>query len=444
MDTIIIGAGLSGLAAGLKLKAAGKKFMILEARDRVGGRVFTKQLPNGGYVDLGAAWIGPTQTRMYELLKENCLEYFPTYDEGKSILRFHGKLKTYKGIIPPLPIFTLLSLDSAIKKINKLSKTINLQEPWNSPDAKKWDSMTLHTWMQQQMSSPTARMFFKIASEAIFAPEPADISMLHALFYTKSGNDFDTLMNIRAGAQQDRIKGGSQSLANAMAAQLKDEIVLNAPVRMIDQEDEMVTVSVDGDKKFAAKKIIMAIPPVLVPTIRFNRPLPSHREQLMQRMFMGTVGKCYAIYDKPFWRDRGLNGLCASNEGPITVTFDNSPADGRQGVLMGFVLANQAKDFFLLPESERKIKALKCFENFLGTQANSPQHYLDFTWSDEEWSRGCYAAIMPTGAWTAVGKVMREPCGYIHWAGTETSDVWNGYMEGAVRAGERAAGEIIG
>lgn len=443
MDTIIIGAGLSGLAAGLKLKAAGKKFLILEARDRVGGRVFTKQLPNGGYVDLGAAWIGPTQTRMYELLKENGLEYFPTYDEGKSILRFNGKLKTYKGIIPPLPIFTLLSLDSAIKKINKLSKTINLQEPWTSPDAKKWDSMTLHSWMESQMSSAKAKVFFKIASEAIFATDPADMSMLHALFYTKSGNDFDTLMNIRAGAQQDRIKGGSQSLANAMAAQLKDEIVLNAPVRMINQEDEMVTVVCDGERKFAAKKIILAVPPVLVPSIGFNRPLPSHREQLIQRMFMGTVGKCYAIYDKPFWRNQGLNGLCASNEGPITVTFDNSPADAQHGVLMGFVLANKAKDFFLLPENERKTKALKCFENFLGTQASNPQHYLDFTWSDEEWSRGCYAAIMPTGAWTSVGKVMREPCGNIHWAGTETSDVWNGYMEGAMRAGERAAGEIV-
>jgi monoamine oxidase len=442
MDAIIIGAGLSGLAAGLKLKSAGKKFIILEARDRVGGRVFTKALPNGGYVDLGAAWIGSTQTRMYELLNENNIDHFPTYEVGKSIIRLNGKIKTYKGIIPPLPIFTLLSLDAAIKKIKRLSKTINLQEPWNSPDAKKWDSMTLHTWMERQMSSATAREFFKVASEAIFATDPADISMLHALFYTKSGIDFDTLMNIGGGAQQDRIHGGSQTLANAIAARLKDDIILNAPVRMIDQENEMVTVWCDGEKKITAKKIIMAIPPMLVPSIRFNRPLPSNREQLNQRMFMGTVGKCYAIYDKPFWRDRGLNGLCASTEGPITVTFDNSPADARHGVLMGFALANQASDFFLLPESERKIQALKSFENFLGPQANSPLHYLDFTWSNEEWSRGCYAAIMPTGAWTSVGKTLREPCGNIHWAGTETSDVWNGYMEGAVRAGERAAGEI--
>jgi monoamine oxidase len=442
MDAIIIGAGLSGLAAGLKLKAAGKKFMILEARDRVGGRVFTKALPNGGYVDLGAAWIGPTQTRMYELLKENNIGHYPTYDEGKSILRFNGKLKTYKGIIPPLPIFTLLSLDAAIKKINKLSKTINLQEPWHSPDAKKWDSMTLHTWMQQQMSSAKARMFFKIATEAIFATDPADMSMLHALFYTKSGKDFDTLMNIREGAQQDRILGGSQTLANGMAAQLKDEIILNAPVRIVNQEDEMVMAVCDGERKFSAKKMIITIPPVLVPAIRFNRRLPNNREQLMQRMFMGTVGKCYAIYDKPFWRDKGLNGLCATNEGPITVTFDNSPSDAKYGVLMGFVLANQAKDFFLLPESERKANALKCFENFLGPQALHPQHYLDFSWSNEEWSRGCYAAVMPTGTWTSVGKTLREPCGNIHWAGTETSDIWNGYMEGAVRAGERAAGEI--
>ena len=441
-DTIIIGAGYAGLSAARQLKHAGKNILVLEARDRVGGRIYTQTLSDGNYVDLGGQWVGPSQDRMYALLKDYNIETFHTHDTGKSLMRFHGKLKAYKGIIPPLPIYTLLSLDAAIKKINKLSRQINLEKPWLSPDAHHWDSMTLMTWMEKQMGSKNARQFFQIAAEAIFAANPSEISMLHALFYTKSGRDFDTLMNIHDGAQQDRIKGGAQILANKIAEELKEKIQLNRAVRSIEQQDGKT--SVRGDNfSFESKKVIIAIPPALAGRIHYHRPLPAQRDQLMQRTFMGSVLKCYALYPKPFWRDRGLNGLCASNEGYISVTFDNSPADGNIGVLMGFSLANQAKALNTLSPEERKREVLKCFTNFLGEEAAHPTQYLDHSWMDEEWSRGCYAAIMPPGAWTSVGKIMTDPCGHIHWAGTETASVWNGYMEGAVRSGERAAKEVI-
>ena len=157
----------------------------------------------------------------------------------------------------------------------------------------------------------------------------------------------------------------------------------------------------------------------------------------------GAVWKTYAIYEKPFWREDGLIGLAAADSGFANVTFDNSPKDGSKGIMMGFVLGNQAKAFSNLSELERKTSILETFATFYGEKALKPQLYLDHCWADEEFSRGCYAGVMPTGAWTSLGKALREPVGRIHWAGTETSDIWNGYIDGAIRSGERVAKEVL-
>jgi monoamine oxidase len=441
-DFIVIGAGYAGLTATRQLLKAGKSVKLLEARERVGGRVHTQQF-EGFYLDMGGTWVGPTQDKIYELIREFGISTFPTYDEGKSTLIMNGKTKNYKGLIPPLPIPSLLSLDGAIKKMTKLSKSVNLQEPWETPEAMKWDSMTLQTWMDKQMSFDTAKNLFKIAVETIWAAHPNEISMLHALFYTKSGTDLDTLMNIKGGAQEERVLGGAMSVALKMAESFPENTIqFNTPVKAIVQDGDKVEV-IGKDFNYSCKKVIVAIPPTLAGRIDYQPLLPANRDQLMQRIPMGTVWKCYAVYDRPFWRDKGLNGLAVSDEGYVSVTFDNSPKDGSKGIMMGFVLANQAKDFSLLSESERKKAILSQFEGFFGKEAASPNLYIDKSWAEEEFTRGCYAGVMPTGAWTSLGKHLREPIGNIHWAGTETSDVWNGYIDGAVRSGERAALEVL-
>ena len=442
-DAIVIGAGYAGLTSTRELLKAEKDVLLLEARDRVGGRVYTKYYDDGSYLDLGAAWVGPTQDKIYALAKEFGVQTFPTYDEGKSTLLFNGKVKRYKGLIPPLPIGSLLSLDFAIKQMNKLSKTIDLEKPWESPNAEYYDSMTLATWMDKQMSFKTAKIMFKLAAEAIWAADPNEVSMLHALFYTKSGRDLDTLMNVKNGAQEERILGGASQPAMLLAETFKDKIRLNSVVRSISQENDIVTVKGDGFE-FLAKKVVVALPPTLAGRINYFPLMPANREQLTQRMPMGTVWKTYAIYDKPFWREAGLNGLSATNEGCTTVTFDNSPKDGSKGIMMGFVLGNQAKAFSNLSEEERKTSILDSFAKFYGEKARNPIAYIDHSWAAEAFTRGCYAGLMPTGAWTSLGKALREPVGNIHWAGTETSDVWNGYIDGAIRSGERVVREILG
>jgi monoamine oxidase len=442
IDVIIIGAGYAGLTAARQLKAAGKNILVLEARDRVGGRVWTKQLMQGGYIDLGAQWVGPGQEKLYALARHYGIKNFPTYDEGKSILHMNNLTKTYKGLIPPLPLPALLSLNNAIRKMNKLSKGIDPTAPWNHPRANEWDQQTLGGWVSKQVKSAKARGLFTIAAEAIFAANPSEISFLFSLFYTRSGNDFDTLMNIKNGAQQDRIMGGADQPARKMAIELEGHIRLNHPVSMVRQEADQVIVS-GGDFSFSASRLVVAVPPSLVQKIRFNPLLPAEKTQLFQRMPMGCVWKCYAIYNEPFWRKRGLSGLVASTSGLPSLVFDNSPHDASQGILMGFVLADQARAFTQLDEPARKEKILDAFQQFFGSEAAHPLLYIDQCWAEEEWSGGCYAGFMGPHTMTSLGPWLRKPTGLIHWAGTETSDLWNGYMEGAILSGDRVVSEIL-
>lgn len=441
-DVIVIGAGYAGLTATRQLLKAGKNVLLLEARDRVGGRVHTQRFDDGTYVDLGGAWVGPTQDRIYALAREFSVETFKTFDEGKSTQFFRGQVKRYKGLIPPLPVGALLSLDRAIKALDKLAQTVDLTQPWKTVNARQLDSMTLATWMTTQMRFDVARQFFRVAAEAIWAADPAEISLLHALFYVKSGRNLETLMNVKDGAQEERFVGGAQTTADRMAAHFADRIVYNSPVRAIEQDGGQVQL-ITEQTTYVARRAVVTVPPALQSRIYFQPLLPAQRAQLLQRMPMGAVWKCYAIYEKPFWREQGLNGLAATPDGHVTVTFDNSPKDGRQGILMGFVLGNQAKEFAGLSEEDRKLSALHAFATFFGPAALKPIRYLDHSFMNEEWSRGCYAGVPGPGLWTTLGPALRQPIGRIHWAGTETSDVWNGYIDGAVRSGERVAREVI-
>lgn len=441
-DFLLAGAGYAGLTAATALQRAGKSFLVLEARNRVGGRVWTDQLPDGTYIDRGAQWVGPGQDKLYALARDTGVDTFPTFDEGKSLLCLEGKKKTYKGLIPPLPLPALLSLDRAIKRMNRWSATLDPARPWEHPKAGTWDSMTLGGWMRRHMWNGKARKLFGIAAEAIFAANPDEVSLLFSLFYTRSGTNFDTLMNIRQGAQQDRFLGGADKPARILASRLGPAIRLEHAIQAVEQDADGVTVSGPGFR-LRARALIMAIPPVQVMKIAFQPGLPVMRTQLLQRMPMGCVWKCYAVYPTPFWRSKGLNGLTATDFGYTSLVFDNSPADGSRGILMGFVLADKARAFAALDESQRRKAIVDAFVHFYGDEAAAPIYYTDQCWATETWSGGCYTGIMGPHTLSQFGPALREPCGRVHWAGTETAEIWNGYIEGAIRSGERAAAEVL-
>ena len=442
-DTIIIGAGYSGIGAATKLYENGKDFLVVEARDRIGGRVWSKQLNNGAIIDIGAQWIGPQQLLMWEMVKKHKVDTFETYDEGKNILAWNNKISTYKGTIPNIDPISLVDLGLALNKINQKCKKIPIESPWMVKGAHQLDSISLYSWMEKNLWTKKAKFLFKVGVESVFAVEPAEISMLYALFYAHSGVDFEKLISIKNGAQQTRFVNGSQHLLTQMANPFTEKILLDNPVVAIEQNNNGVIVYTKHSK-IMAKKCIITIPPTLLQKIQFIPDLPPNKVQLNQRMPMGTAMKCFGIYKKPFWREKGFSGQVVSNDEHIQVTFDCSPHDESCGIIMAFVEAGNARKFIEKTREEREAIFFESLSKYFGPEALEPIDYVEKCWSEEIWSGGCYAGNPTPGTLTQFGEYLRKPFGNIHWAGTETATKGNGYMEGALEAGYRAAAEVMG
>lgn len=442
-DVIIIGAGFSGLAAAKILHSQNLSFSILEARDRIGGRVYTKKFEDGKYLDFGGQWIGPGQDRMYELCSEYRIKYYTTYNEGKHILDFNGRIKKYKGLIPKLDIFSLINLDLLIRKIERMAKGIDSSKPWTHPKAKLWDQMTLLDFLIKNCKTQNCLKVITLALETVFASQPDGVSLLHALFYFKSGRDLNTLINIKDGAQQHRIEGGMQALGEKIASEFINHILFNHAVREVEKTIGGFCVKGDGFE-IQAKKVIMAIPPPLAREIQFIPKLSETKMGLLYQLEMGKVGKCFMVFQTPFWRNEGFSGqVFADENSPFQSIFDSSPKDGEYGVILGFTIADRADDFFRHDKKKREALMSEKLISYFGDQAKNTLFYEDFTMTDEAWSKGCYAALYPKAAWTKFENALSISQNDLIWAGTETSSEWFGYIEGAVRAGERAAHEAI-
>lgn len=441
-DVVVIGAGFAGLAAARAVVAAGSEAVVLEARERVGGRVVNAEVGDGKVVEMGGQWIGPTQERIAALAADLDVATFPTHTAGDNLLRVDGKLRRYSGTIPRLGPLALLDVQLATRRLNRLSRRIDPDAPWASPGAAELDATSVGAWIERTMRSDTARRLLRVAGRTIWGAEPEEISLLHLCFYLRSAGGFELLTDVEGGAQQDRFAGGSQLVAIRAAEELGDRVVLGAPVRRMEHDGGGVTVDAAG-QRVRARRAIVAVPPALVGRIEFEPGLPPAHRQLSQRMPAGWLVKCVALYDEPFWRGDGLSGEALNEAGPVTMTFDNTPPDGSPGALVGFVGGADARRFAKLGASERRASVLASFESLFGPKARAAERYIERDWAAEGWSGGGPVANFATGGWTASGPALREPVGPIHWAGTETATRWAGYIDGAVQSGERAATEAL-
>jgi monoamine oxidase len=451
-DVVVVGAGLSGLSAARAIEAAGHSAIVLEARDRVGGRTLNHDIGGGKVIEVGGQWIGPTQDHVYKLAKDLGVDTFKTYNDGSYLFYQSGSLTPYSpsgllGAVPP-DYLGAVELETALLKLDQLASTVPLAAPWTAPDGAYLDGQTFETWKLANLLTGGARNLIDLGIEAVFACEPRDISLLHVLFYIHSaGNEqnvgtFERLINTAGGAQDSRFVGGSQLVSIKAAQQLGAAVMTGQPVRRLSQDSSGVTATTD-QLTVAAKAAIVTGPPALTAQILFDPLLPADRAQLLQRFPQGSAIKCEAIYPRPFWRAAGLAGQATSDTGPVKITFDNSPPDGSPGVLLGFIEGHDARVWGSRPAHDRRAAVIECFVRYFGSQAASPLDYVEMNWSAEPWTRGCYVGYTPPGVLTDYGAAIRAPVGRLHWAGAETSDYWNGYMDGAVRSGQRAAGEAI-
>jgi monoamine oxidase len=444
-DVIVVGAGLAGLTAARDLQAAGRAVVVVEARDRVGGRTLNHQLADGSIVEQGGQWIGPTQDRVMALIGELGLATFPTYDSGRHLawLRPDQPPKAFTGRTFGLPVYVVADVGIAQWRLERLAATVPLHAPWDAPRADEWDGETAESWIRRNLRTAMGRDFWRSVVSSVFSCEARDLSMLHFLFYAHSGGMFDRLLSTTDGAQQDRVIGGSQAIALALADGL--DVRLDSPVTVIEHGSSGVTVHHDGTgEPFTAAHVIVALPPALTARIGFRPPLSADRIQLAQNMPMGSVIKVNVVYDTPWWRADNYSGQAVALNTPVGVVFDNSPHGSELGVLVAFMEGEHARVAGRLDETERRRMVTSALVSFFGPEAGDPIDYIETDWSAEEWSGGGYGGRMTPGVWTQLGPALSRPCGPIHWAGTETADVWNGYLDGAVRSGERSANEVLG
>lgn len=439
-DVGVVGAGFAGLAAARSLVAQGKKVVVLEARDRVGGRVKAGELA-GHAVDVGGMWAGPTQTRLLDLIKEYGLHLVPQFEDGKDISELNGIRTTADREGTGLNTKAQAEYDRVVHELNALTGQLSPDAPWTVPRAEALDEMTVQDWLDSMTQNEDVRSFIRAMIRSNFAADAFQISFLYFLFYLRSADNFETVIGFKNAAQAFLVKETMHQLAARMAHELVNAIVLEAPVRAISQGANSVTL--DSEKGiWQCDYAIVAVPLPLTVRIAYQPTLPPERDLLAQRMPMGSVIKYWVAYEKPFWRERGLNGMIWSDESPSAGISDASPSDGGPGFLVGFFEAHNALKWTGRPVEERKRFIVDRMVQFFGPEAAHPIDYEDQDWPAEVWSRGCYGPFMGPGVLTTVGRVIRQPHGRVHWAGTETATRWSGYIDGAIRSGERAAAEV--
>jgi monoamine oxidase len=437
-DVIVVGAGVAGLKAAEDLIAQGRSVIVLEANGRVGGRLKRDAVADR-VVDKGGQWVGKGHDVLLAEAKRFGIETYPQYETGKTVMQLLGKLVHFTGNVPRMPVLSLIELVRLQKRWDREMATLPPDAPWDAPKAREWDVLTLESWIVKNVHTAAAREFARLVPRGAWAAEASQVSYLWFLDALRSSHGLEYLMAVKDGALDAKFKGGMQQIAQRMAEALGERVVLDAPVQKIVQNADGVCVStMKGD--FAARFVIVATPPASAARIQFEPHLPAARDGLQQRMPMGAIIKVQVAYKTAFWRDAGFSGQVATDDDTLGIVMDDT-SDTGAALLLCFIEGRHALEMSAAGKDARREKVVASLVRFFGPEAADAIGYDDNDWLTEPYTHG-YVGSMPPGVMTRFGHALREPCGRIHWAGSETAIEWAGYIEGGLRSGVRAAQEV--
>jgi putrescine oxidase len=452
-DVVIVGAGATGLTAATQLQRAGHSVIVLEARDRVGGRLWTN-LVEGQMFELGGQWVSPDQTALLETLDELGLETYARYREGESVyVGSDGEAKRFTGDIFPANPHTRAEIERLIGVLDELVAQTDPAAPWEHPMAPEFDRISFRTWLEQQSDDAEARENIALFIADAMLTKPAHaFSLLQALLMAASAGSFSNLVDADFILDK-RVVGGLQQVPLRLAAQLAPrDVRLNQPVRRIRWSaaalpagavgGESVEVSTD-ELVVTARHVIVAVPPNLYNRIEYAPNLPRLRQQLQQHQSLGLVIKVHASYETPFWREDGLSATAFSPYQVVHEAYDNSNHGETRGTLVGFVSDEKADAVFTLPAAERKQRILESLAAYFGPKALEPIVYFESDWAAEEWTQGAYAASFDLGGLTRYGAMQLEPVGPIRFGSSDLAAEGYQHVDGAIRVGKRLAAETI-
>lgn len=447
LDVVVVGGGLAGLTTAWMLRSRGFNAVVLEAKDRVGGRLLLQTTSGGVTVDGGGSWVGPMHTEVIKLMETFGLHRVPQYSDGENLLRLRGRTVRYRGDIPRLNPFALLDVGRAMGTLDRMARRLG-PPPWNDSASQRLDAQTVASWMDRHVHTAAGRLVITVATAASFCCRPEELSLMAFAAHVGGAGGLSSLIAVKDGALAYRISGGSAALPGCLAEALAPNVRIGTPVARIERSSDDATVYAMDGTVYGSRRMVLALDPSTATTIEHHPPLPIGRLELQEQYKLGSGIKAHVLYDRPWWRDNGLSGSAVSDAGTTRLTFDVSPPpqgnSRTPGVLLALMGIAAIDDPDILAPSafeERRKRVLHELASFFGPEAKSPIDYIEQDWSQEQWQSGCLPRLQP-GVLGRYHDWLTQPIGPLHWAGTETSYEWEGHMEGAVRSGIRAAEEI--